>query len=91
MSNKLVSAIILVMLLGCMLATLVIRAMIIAEINSRRDAHSQIWMLDRDFFGTFRLHRQIHPQSPLRMLMILSLVLSMSFGLGFTLVQNLSN
>jgi hypothetical protein len=89
MSNFLVSAILMVAFLGCIIANLLIRAMIIAEINSKRNAHSQISFLDRDFLGIFDLHRQINPNSQLRKYTILLLALSIALCLNFTLVQNL--
>ena len=89
MSNPLVSAILLIVGLGCMLATLLIRAAIIAGINCKRDRRSQISMFDRDFLGILSSHRYMYPKSPLRRYLILALVLSVAFCLSFTLVQNL--
>jgi pilus assembly protein TadC len=91
MSNLLISAIFIVALLGCILATLLIRMMIIAEINSKRDARSQISFLDRDFLGILSQHRQMYPKSLLRKYIILTLALTVALGLSFTLVQNLRN
>jgi pilus assembly protein TadC len=91
MSNLLISAIFIVALLGCILATLLIRMMIIAGINSKRDVHSQISFLNRDFLGILSLHRKMYPKSLLRKYIILTLALTVALGLSFTLVQNLRN
>jgi hypothetical protein len=62
----------------------------IAGINRKRDVHSQFSYLNRDFLGTFELHRQLYPESMLRGAVILSLGLSLTFGLGFTFMQSLT-
>lgn len=89
MSNSLLSALLLVATSGCIVASLLIRAKIVANINLKRDSRSQLSYLDRDFFGIFDSHRQLYPKSNLRAAMILALGLSIVFGLGFTLVQAL--
>ncbi|MGA3371695.1 MAG: hypothetical protein ABSC48_08040 [Terracidiphilus sp.] len=91
MSSRLVSVILVVAFLGCLIATLLIRAMVIAEINSKRNARAQVSFLDRDFLRIFNLHRQINPKSLLRKYMIIALALAVVLGLSFTLVQNLRN
>jgi hypothetical protein len=91
MSNSLISAFLLVASMGGILTTLLIRAKIIAGINNKLDGRSQISIFDRDLLRMFRLHRQFHPDSPLRSLLILSLALSMVLGLSFTLALNLSS
>jgi pilus assembly protein TadC len=91
MSNPLVSVILLVALLGCILTNLLIRAIIVEEINSKRDVRSQISYFNRDFLGILDLHRQMYPKSLLRKYTILTIALTVVFGLSFTLVQNLRN
>ena len=91
MSNSLLSIIVLVASLGCALAGFLIHATMITAINSKRDAHSQISCLNRDFLGTFKLHRQLYPDSTLRVAVVLSLGLSVAFGLGFTFIQSLQH
>lgn len=89
MSNSLLSALLLIAALGCIFAGLLSHGTMIAEINCKRDAHSQISYLNRDFFGTLDSHRQLYPTSALRGVTILAIGLSVAFGLGFTLVQGL--
>ena len=82
MSNSLLSVLLLIATLGCMVASLLIHGTMIAGINCKRDARSQLSYLNRDFFGTFDSHRQLYPKSTLRGAMILALGLSVAFGLG---------
>jgi membrane protein YqaA with SNARE-associated domain len=89
MSNSVISALLLIATLGCTLGSFLIRAWIIARINFKRDAHSQISYLDRDFSGMLDLHRQFYPDSTLRVVTILVLGLLVVFGLSFTFVQGL--
>ena len=91
MSIPLVSIILAVASLGCILAALLMRAMIIAEINCKRNARSQLSFFDRDFLGILDLHRQINPRSLLRKYMVFALALSVVVGISFTLVQTLRN
>jgi hypothetical protein len=74
-----------------MVASLLIHGTMIAGINCKRDARSQLSYLNRDFFGTFDSHRQLYPKSTLRGAMILALGLSVAFGLGLTLIQGLQH
>ena len=89
MSNSLLSILLLVASLGCMVTSILVRTMIITAINSKRDAHSRLSYLDRDFLGILKLHRQLYSESFLRGAVILSLGLSVASGLGFTLMQSL--
>ncbi len=89
MSNFLVSAILLVATLGCILAAILIRTMIIAGINCKRNARSQISYFERDFLEILSLHREMYPQSLLRKYMVFTLAFLVALGLSFTLVQNL--
>ena len=91
MSNSLLSIIVLVASLGCTLAGFLIHATMITAINSKRDAHSQISCLNRNFLSTFKLHRQLYPDSTLRVAVVLSLGLSVALGLGFTFIQSLQH
>jgi hypothetical protein len=63
----------------------------IAEINCKSDARSQLSYLSRDFRGTFDAHRHLYPKSILRGTLILTLGLSVAFGLGFTHIQGLQH
>jgi hypothetical protein len=90
-SNSLLPILLLVASLGCTLASFLIHATMITAINRKLDAHSQISCLNRDFLGTFKLHRQLYPESTRRMAVILSLGLSVAFGLGFTFIQSLQH
>jgi hypothetical protein len=83
------SALLLLATLGCIISGLLIRFAIISEINSKRGARSQVSFLDRDFLEILSLHRQLFPNSQLRGFQILMVVLSVVFGLGFTLAQTL--
>jgi hypothetical protein len=91
MSNSLLSTILLVATLGCIVASLLSLGTMIAEINCKRDARSQLSYLNRDFRGTLDSHRQLYPKSTLRGAAILAIGLSVAFGLGFTLVQGLQH
>jgi hypothetical protein len=89
MSNTLLSILLLAATLGCIVASMLINGMIVAGINSKRDFRSQLSYMNRGFFGTLALHRQLYPESILRGAMILALVLSVVFALGFALTQSL--
>ena len=87
MSNLLLSAVFLTATLGSIVGSLLIRARMVDEINRKRGARSQFSFLDRDFLGMLDLHRQLYPESNLRIATVLGLILSVAFGLGFTIVQ----
>ena len=91
MSNSLLSALLLVTTLGCAVASFLIHVAMIAGINSKRGTRSQLSYLNRDFFGTLDLHRQLYPKSTSRIALILSLGLSVAFGLGLALTQSLQH
>ncbi len=91
MSNSLLAILLLVAGLGCTLASVLIHTTMITAINSKRDAGSQISCLNRDFLGTFKLHRQLYPESALRVAVVISLGLSVAFGLAFTFIQSLQH
>jgi hypothetical protein len=87
MSKFLLSVLFSAAAVGNIIATLLIRAKIITEINSKRDPRSQISFLDRDFLGTLDSHRRLYPKSFIRVALILTLGLSVVFCLCITLVQ----
>jgi hypothetical protein len=91
MSNSLLSVLLLVATLVCTVASLLIHVTMIAEINSKRDARSQLSYLNRDFFGAFDSHCQLYPKSTLRGALIFVLGLTVVFGLGFALTQSLQH
>jgi hypothetical protein len=87
MPNFPISAVLLIAALGCILGSILIRARMVAEINSKSDSRSKLSFLDRDFLGMLDLHRKLYPKSNLRIATVLALVLLMVFGLSFTVVQ----
>jgi hypothetical protein len=87
-SHSELSVLLLVASLACIAASAYIHTAIIAAINRRRDADSQVSNFDRDFLGIFDLHRQLYPTSNLRKAFILSFAFSMICGLGFIFLQN---
>ena len=89
MPNLLLFAILLIATLGSIVAGLLIRAEMVAEINSKRDARSRLSFLERDFIGMLALHRQLFPKSNLRIATVLAVALSIAFGLSFTIVQGI--
>lgn len=89
MSNSLLSVLLLVTTIGCSVASFLIHVAIIAGINRKRDTRSQLSYLDRDFFGTLDLHRQLYPKSIVRRAQIISLGISVALGLSFALTQSL--
>ena len=91
MLPSLLSSTLVLALLCCIVANILIRVKMIAQINIRRAPGAQLSVFNRDFLGILGLHRLVNPKSPLRWLQILLIILSIAFVLGLTIAQNRVN
>ncbi len=83
MSNNVIYTIMICAAVASAFAAAILYFAMIADVNSRPRNRIRISYLSNDIPGILRAHRLLSPDSPLRLVFVLCITLSVIFGAGY--------